>query len=732
MALEPDTLLINRYRIVEILGQGGMGFVYRAVDENLSVDVALKENLYTSGSYTRQFRREATILATMRHPNLPRVSDHFEIEDQGQYLVMDYIEGEDLRDRMDRLGILEEEEVIVIGAAICDALTYLHSRNPPILHRDIKPGNIKIDPEGQIYLVDFGLAKIARGSKVTTSAARAMTPGYSSPEQYGTARTDSRSDIYSLAAMLYAALTSVIPEDGLARAMEQADLTSLRKRNPKVSRRLASVIEQGLAIHPDDRYGTAEEFREELLTGSGTAKKISESNELTIPPPPPEVIEAMAKERAERKGYPLQPEILMSGESSSRVRRRKTERIRRTLIYVFSIITIIGVAASYYYGGLPFVQIESLLPISVKPLSTPTNTPIADFPFLTVTNTNVPPATLTNPPDTETLTQTYIPPSPTRTSTQTYIPEPATTPTIIQTVLPEVYPIGGGNGILAFVSTRSGEPQIWFINVDGSGLTQFSDLPGGACQPDWSPDGSQMVFISPCKRNQNIYYDSFLFLINTDGTGLVRIIPTLGSFDPAWSPDGSSILYTLADNASHTRIFLLNLADNSVQLMTDNNKLNMHPEWSPDGTEFAFISTLQAGQRIWIMSKDLNGEPENFSLAAPSRNSSPTWSSTGDRMVFTKENENGLSVLLFAMLNSREGIEYREVLVSSGSPVVPEKEPDFSPDGNWIAYESWPGGENHDIYIMKPNGADRQQLTSDPGFDFDAVWYPVWSPDQPE
>ena len=206
MTLERGTLLHKRYRIVEILGQGGMGSVYRAVDENLGVDVAVKENLFTSDEYSKQFRLEAVILAGLRHPNLPRVSDHFAIGDEGQYLVMDFIEGEDLRQRMERLGTVSEEDAVMVGAAMCDALTYLHTRKPSILHRDIKPGNVKISPEGTIYLVDFGLAKLMQGPQATTTGARAMTPGYSPPEQYGTARTDARTDIYSLGATLYAGL----------------------------------------------------------------------------------------------------------------------------------------------------------------------------------------------------------------------------------------------------------------------------------------------------------------------------------------------------------------------------------------------------------------------------------------------------------------------------------------------------------------------------------------------
>jgi serine/threonine-protein kinase len=122
MSLEQGYLLHNRYRIVDILGQGGMGSVYRAIDENLGVEVAVKENLFTTDEYARQFRLEAVILAGLRQQNMPRVTDHFVIGTEGQYLVMDYIEGEDLRQRMERVGTIQDDEAIIIGAAICDAL----------------------------------------------------------------------------------------------------------------------------------------------------------------------------------------------------------------------------------------------------------------------------------------------------------------------------------------------------------------------------------------------------------------------------------------------------------------------------------------------------------------------------------------------------------------------------------------------------------------------------------
>ena len=284
MLLERGALLNNRYRIVEILGQGGMGSVYRAIDENLGLEVAVKDNLFTTDEYARQFRREALILAGLRHPHLPRVTDHFIINGQGQYLVMDYIEGEDLRERMERIGVLPDEDVITIGAAVCEALGYLASRKPSIVHRDIKPGNVKITPQGHIFLVDFGLAKTLDGSQETTTGARAMTPGYSPPEQYGTARTDHRSDIYSLGATLYAALTGAIPEDALARAMDQLALTPIRSYNSHVSRRLAQAMEKALEVRPDDRYQSADEFKQTLLNASSFSRRLV--NEYIISPPP--------------------------------------------------------------------------------------------------------------------------------------------------------------------------------------------------------------------------------------------------------------------------------------------------------------------------------------------------------------------------------------------------------------------------------------------------------------
>ena len=146
MALSPGQLINDRYRVVRPLCKGGFGAVYRAWDLNLNGPCALKENFDTSPEAQDQFAREASILYNLRHPSLPRVIDHFSIPSQGQYLVMEYIEGEDLQEIIDLAGgPLSVERVLPWMEQVCDALIYLHNQTPPVVHRDLKPANVMVD-----------------------------------------------------------------------------------------------------------------------------------------------------------------------------------------------------------------------------------------------------------------------------------------------------------------------------------------------------------------------------------------------------------------------------------------------------------------------------------------------------------------------------------------------------------------------------------------------------------
>ncbi len=287
MDITPGQILINRYRIVSLLAQGGFGAVYLAEDLNLGTRVAVKENLSTSEESTRQFNFEAKLLATLRHEHLPFVIDYFSIPGQGQYLVMEYIEGQDLQGWLER-GALPEAQIIPIFEQVCDALAYLHAQNPPVIHRDIKPANIKITPTGKVKLVDFGIAKVYSASKRTTVGARAVTQGFSPPEQYGRGGTDARSDIYALGATLYASLTGEVPLDGLQRQLGTA-LKSPRQINPSISPHIEAVILRAMAMRPEDRYRTVMEFKAALRAVSEPTQVIPRTQKaeefVTVPSP---------------------------------------------------------------------------------------------------------------------------------------------------------------------------------------------------------------------------------------------------------------------------------------------------------------------------------------------------------------------------------------------------------------------------------------------------------------
>ena len=275
LTLSPGTILKDRYRIVRQLGQGGFGAVYRAWDLNLSAPCAVKENFDTSPEATRQFAREASMLANLHHPNLPRVTDHFNIPGQGQYLVMDYVEGQDLQEMLDKsTGPLPVPAVIEWICQACDSLTYLHDQQPPVIHRDIKPANIKVKPpdklhpQGTAMLVDFGIAKIYDPSRRTTQAAQAVTPGFSPIEQYGQKPTDARTDLYALGATAYALLTGQEPPISIDR-LTGTPLPRPGNLNPDISPALESALLKCMQVMREDRYQSAAEFKAALqLSGA--------------------------------------------------------------------------------------------------------------------------------------------------------------------------------------------------------------------------------------------------------------------------------------------------------------------------------------------------------------------------------------------------------------------------------------------------------------------------------
>jgi serine/threonine protein kinase len=268
--IETGTILQNRYRVEKQIGQGGMGNVYVATDERFNSVVAIKETIFEDANLRKAFEREARLLNSLKHAALPRVSDHFD-ESKGQFLVMEYIAGDDLAAMMEKNGEAFPLETVLNWAnQLCDALEYLHAQD--IIHRDIKPQNLKLTPNGQIVLLDFGLAKGNATDSAHQTAAKSIfgfSRSYASLEQIQGAGTEPRSDLYSLGATLYHLLTGIPPADALTRAMnvlnKQSDpLIPANLVNRQIPCGVAEVLQKAMALNANERPESAAAMRRML------------------------------------------------------------------------------------------------------------------------------------------------------------------------------------------------------------------------------------------------------------------------------------------------------------------------------------------------------------------------------------------------------------------------------------------------------------------------------------
>ncbi len=383
MALEADQILNNRYKIVKLLGQGGFGEVYQAWDMRLEGCCAVKRNLQPAPEVRRQFEQEAKMLFKLRHPNLPRVQDYFTGAEDEQYLVMDFIEGEDLRSRLKRPGPPAVELALTWLEQVCDALTYLHRRKPPVVHRDIKPANIIITPEGLAMLVDFGIAK-ADTQMRTLSGARGWSPGFAPPEQYGQGHTDAQSDVYSLGATAYALLTGEAPPDAMdIAAGDKEPALPAHEVNPDVPLQVSQAIANAMQLSRAQRTRTAAEFCQALkaqpiqqVSPQDMPQEISQQQE---PPQPVPEAEATVHE----------PVTL--SEPGSETHAAMPERVKPNLrwigVFLLAVVIVAAVGGLAWWivqgvqkGGEGAYEPQATQTQASKPSPVPTKAPLPTAP----------------------------------------------------------------------------------------------------------------------------------------------------------------------------------------------------------------------------------------------------------------------------------------------------------------------------------------------------------------
>jgi dipeptidyl aminopeptidase/acylaminoacyl peptidase len=488
----------------------------------------------------------------------------------------------------------------------------------------------------------------------------------------------------------------VIPEDGLARAMENAQLAPLRRRNPGTSRKFALAIEKAMAVDPLDRYQSAEDFKRSLLASK--SKTQQPVGAYAVTPPPTLIGEVVTEEPSsqDRKAILMQaanqPEPFLTPRKRQSLR---ASRRRRTILFSLAGLLFLG-----------FISVEllapGLIPYEVQNLRG----------MLQGTET------VSTPIPTQT-----VPPSAQMTPEDAVV---AALPTQAATSIPT--PPGSEALLLAFASTRSGVSQIYITDLRGE-MRQLTEMKEGACQPSWSPDGTRLVFTSPCKVRQDTYRGSGLYIINFDGSGLqpLNTVPG-GDFEPAWSPDGRYIAFTSV-RTGHMQIYSYDLRSGITQrlIRTPYGKDARQPSWSPDGETIAFsLRRTTYAFAIWQMTRLGRNQLQLVRSGDQVSDSHPEWSPDGKVLLFHRSPAEQFGFPRLVMLEM--GAAYDGVPVEPEMNILAINNVDYSSDGFWLAFESM-GDKGSHVYFMTVTGAEKTPIAPDPSDNFDPAWQPIPIPD---
>ena len=511
--------------------------------------------------------------------------------------------------------------------------------------------------------------------------------------------------------------------------MDNTQLTPLRKRNSKISRRLAAAIEKAMGIDPADRFQNAEEFKRSLLGAKSKTQRLP--GEYMIQPAPQEAGDLQEPSAIEKASQPLssfgkdgssqQPQQ-QEQEFKPRKKRRKIRSLPillwTLLLLAAGIVGVVRFAPTLIPSELKqYVPVVLLAPTQqatvaavVESTATPVETVIATTETPASTNTAVPP----------TSTSTVVP-------TKTLPPVVETTKEPDSTAIPGPTQVGGGFGQIAFASARSGIPQIYLMNADGTGLQLVTSVENGACQPSWSPNGAQLVFISPCRARgeffENTYNDSSIYMINADGTDQKTLTTIPGSdYDPAWSPDGTRIAFTSVRDG-RKEIYVLAVDSGAVTRLTNSTGdiENSEPAWSPFSNQIAYTVKRFGAYQVWVMSDTGQSNVQIAHSGQQLWDYLPVWGPDGETILFNQRNLGpGRPWLMSIRYEDRD--KKNPVKLDFPSPI---EDVEFSPDGLWIAFESTDADGNRDIYFATVTGGNLTRLTSDPTLEFDPAWRPI-------
>jgi len=713
MDLSPETILNNRYRIIRPLGKGGMGAVYLAYDGTLENEVAVKCNRNPASEATTQFLKEAQLLASLRHPNLPRVIDYF-IDGDNQFLVMDYIPGDDLLHRLEKEGPQPLDRVLDWADQLGSALAYLHSQTPPVIHRDIKPATIKLMSGGEAMLVDFGIAKTGGSAQATTAGATGYTPGYAPPEQYsGVTRTGPLSDQYALAATLYHLLTGHCPSDSVQRVLGQAVLTPISIYAPRTPGHIQAAVEKALSVKPDERFPDVGEFIKALYdpaylpTVRTSAAGLPEAVVAQTSPAEATQVSASDQTRVVERG-PVAPPPPSGGKKGG----LKGCGLWAAILGGLAMIGVIATVLVFVVFK-PGQTAQTILPTSTQQAA---QVEVVEDPAQGADEpTEAPLSPTTEPPTT---------------------PEPSQPPQPEDTATPTPEPVGGGR-MIAFISDRGGDGmQIWTMkaytdfsgNLTAGDFTQITFDPGDKSFPAWSPDGTKIIYSAPGNPGDGL--DLWLVDLDNPSAPPVALMRQKGDdVHAAWSPDGLHIAYANIGkfNPGIPAVYWMNSdGSNSRRLSLDFEEYS--PFWTNDMQYLMYVIHARDHKYIFMRENAQNSATlEPYTTPQPYDRSShfgrlgevadPDLSPDGRNIAYTQMKAGAKSIWIVEYIS--QGARTTELTPGFGN----EYDPTWSPDSQYIAFTSQRDG-NDEIYVMTSTGQLQTNLSDHPGKDM----FPAWQP----